>query len=210
MKLKINEIFNSIQGEGRYQGQPVTFIRLSGCTRKCDFCDTKYHTKINKDISPKSFAKGFKPKGNIIVFTGGEPLLQLEAIRELSYELPGNIEFHLESNGDLIEDWDWVAENIDGIFDYICISPKDSETAERVYNILNQGGWVLDWDIKVVTDLIKIGTDMLQFSTMLMPLTLYKEIDKIIRRDVWNYCITTNKFYSARLHVEVFGNKKGI
>jgi len=211
MKLKINEVFNSIQGEGRYQGQPVTFIRLSGCTRKCDFCDTKYHTKINKCISPKVFAKGLNILGNIIVFTGGEPLLQLEAIRELRYELPSNIGFHLETNGDLMKNWGWVAENVDGLFDYVVVSPKDKETAEKVYNILKKEGWVFDWDIKVVTNLGLIGGDMLKCATMLMPLTRYnRKMDTLIRQGVWEYCIKNNLSYSARLHVEVFGNKKGI
>ena len=121
MKLKINEVFSSIQGEGKYQGYPVTFIRLTGCTRECSFCDTKYHNKVNIEVSPKSFAKEFYPKNGIVIFTGGEPLLQKEAIKELRYEIPRNIQFHLESNGDLIKDWDWVANNLDGVFDYICI-----------------------------------------------------------------------------------------
>ena len=41
--MKINNIFKSIQGEGRYAGFPVVFIRTSGCTRKCPWCDTQYH-----------------------------------------------------------------------------------------------------------------------------------------------------------------------
>ena len=43
--MKITEIFQSIQGEGKYTGYPMTFIRTSGCTRKCSFCDTPYHTE---------------------------------------------------------------------------------------------------------------------------------------------------------------------
>ena len=55
--MKINEIFESVQGEGRAQGKPVIFIRLSGCTRKCDFCDTTYHTKYT-EMSPEELIFG--------------------------------------------------------------------------------------------------------------------------------------------------------
>jgi len=202
MKLKINEVFNSIQGEGRYQGCPVTFIKLASRNNKCN-------TEINTDINLKSFAKGLNPVGNTIVFMGDEPLLQLEAIRELKYELPSGIMFHLETSGELMTDWDWVAQNIDGTFDYVCITPEDKETAKRVYNILERGGWTFNWDIKVITDLIGIGKKMLKYSTVVMSLITHKEIDKIVRKSVWNYCVTANKFYSACLHVEVFGTKKG-
>ena len=40
--LKINEIFYSIQGEGRHTGMPAVFVRLSGCSMGCPWCDTKY------------------------------------------------------------------------------------------------------------------------------------------------------------------------
>ena len=40
--MRVNEIFYSIQGEGRYTGTPAIFIRLAGCNLRCDFCDTEH------------------------------------------------------------------------------------------------------------------------------------------------------------------------
>ena len=40
--MRVNEIFYSIQGEGRYTGTPAVFIRLAGCNLRCDFCDTEH------------------------------------------------------------------------------------------------------------------------------------------------------------------------
>ena len=42
MKYKVNEIFNSIQGEGLNLGKKVTFVRMAGCNLKCKFCDTNH------------------------------------------------------------------------------------------------------------------------------------------------------------------------
>ena len=42
MKLKVNEIYKSIQGESTYMGLPCTFIRLTYCNLRCSYCDTEY------------------------------------------------------------------------------------------------------------------------------------------------------------------------
>jgi len=218
MNLKINEVFRSIQGEGRYQGTKVLFARLSGCNRKCNFCDTKYHNAVNMNISAKNFIKKFQfyQDDEIVVFTGGEPLLQINEIRELFSDSYGST-FHLETNGDLIKDIGWFDHYIDSTFEYVCISPKDVKTAKRVNKILKQYEDTpqynrnVAWDIKVVTDLETVGVDMLKYATMLMPLTTRNQKkDQEIRRKVWEKCIQLNLFYSARLHVEVFGNERGV
>ena len=42
--MKVNEIFYSLQGEGRFTGRPAVFLRLSGCNQRCPFCDTRHET----------------------------------------------------------------------------------------------------------------------------------------------------------------------
>lgn len=104
----INEIFQTIQGEGYYSGTPSIFIRLQGCPVRCEWCDTKYTwTCNNKDkISNKEMIKKKKPDkkwsymnlkeiflllkikkwtARHIVITGGEPCLYnlLEITTEL-------------------------------------------------------------------------------------------------------------------------------
>ncbi|GEA10419.1 7-carboxy-7-deazaguanine synthase QueE [Alteromonas sp. KUL49] len=55
MTLKINEMFETIQGEGTYTGVPSIFVRLQGCPVGCSWCDTKHTWVINEDlaVSPK-------------------------------------------------------------------------------------------------------------------------------------------------------------
>jgi len=98
MKYKINELFETIQGEGSFTGQPSIFIRLQGCPVGCSWCDTKHTWDINLDdqVSPdvmfnkteetvqwSNFSaqdvlaliqeQGFQAKH--IVITGGEPCM---------------------------------------------------------------------------------------------------------------------------------------
>lgn len=77
MKLKIHEIFYSIQGESSRIGLPTVFVRLTGCPMRCVYCDTAYAfsggTNLEiADILAKVATYGTK----YVTVTGGEPLAQ--------------------------------------------------------------------------------------------------------------------------------------
>jgi len=77
LTLKINEVFYSIQGEGRYALYPCVFIRLSSCNLRCVWCDTTYsfYEGTNQNIS--DLVQQIKQyPSNLVEITGGEPLLQ--------------------------------------------------------------------------------------------------------------------------------------
>jgi 7-carboxy-7-deazaguanine synthase len=87
--LKVNEIFNSFQGEGHFVGCPATFLRLSGCNLNCSFCDTNHKKYDILDVnSVKEIVKEYmsNANNNLLVITGGEPLLQ-EEVNKLALEL---------------------------------------------------------------------------------------------------------------------------
>ena len=74
---KINEIFYSIQGEGRFAGTPAVFIRFAGCNIKCPFCDTEHQKGIA--MSDEEIIQEVKKyPTRLVVITGGEPTLQLD------------------------------------------------------------------------------------------------------------------------------------
>lgn len=111
--LKIREIFYSLQGEGGRAGQPSIFIRLSYCNKNCWFCDTDWSQGI--DYTVEKIAEEIKQyKGEWILWTGGEPTLQLTSdivdfFKKLGYKQA------IESNG---------SNSLPEGLDYITISPK--------------------------------------------------------------------------------------
>lgn len=85
MKIRVCEVFTSIQGEGPYIGLPAVFVRLSGCNLMCDYCDTKYSWNNGLEIEVSELSSKIGALGiRNVVYTGGEPLLQAEALQELA------------------------------------------------------------------------------------------------------------------------------
>lgn len=103
--MRVNELFVSIQGEGPLVGTPAAFVRLSGCNLlalpcgPCAFCDTKYAFAAGDEKSVEEVADFVRKAGvNLVVVTGGEPLLQQAEIAELLNLLPSHM-FNIETNG---------------------------------------------------------------------------------------------------------------
>jgi 7-carboxy-7-deazaguanine synthase len=76
-RVRINEIFHSLQGESTWAGLPCVFVRLTGCNLRCSWCDTAYafyegHQMDVADVVGKVDAFGC----TLVEITGGEPLLQ--------------------------------------------------------------------------------------------------------------------------------------
>ena len=120
-KLKVNEIFYSLQGEGANTGLPVIFIRLSGCNKNCSFCDTDHNEGVEMDMNEIHSKLLDFSSCNKIIFTGGEPLLQLEK-EHIQYLERAEYVVGLETNGTLPLYKGEV--NLD--FNYVSCSPKVS------------------------------------------------------------------------------------
>ncbi|MBP5199849.1 MAG: putative 7-carboxy-7-deazaguanine synthase QueE [Schwartzia sp.] len=94
-ELSVNEIFFSIDGEGKRAGKLAAFIRLAGCNLRCTYCDTGYAFADGKPMGVKEIAEAVEGWENVTV-TGGEPLCQdIHALLEL---LRGH-EVNIETNG---------------------------------------------------------------------------------------------------------------
>lgn len=101
-RLRINEIFHSIQGEGTRAGLPCAFIRLTGCPLRCRWCDTAYAFTEGQQQTVEEVLAQVRQFGcaNVEV-TGGEPLAQ-EAVYPLLARLADEFEtVLLETSGAL-------------------------------------------------------------------------------------------------------------
>lgn len=106
--MKVVEIFDSMQGEGKYMGCMATFVRFSGCNLQCPFCDEheKYSKAVEMDI-PDIVAKCNQA---FVVLTGGEPTLQPQLVDLIVTLHNAGHRVHIETNGtnDVPSNIDWV------------------------------------------------------------------------------------------------------
>lgn len=99
-RLRITEIFHSLQGEARDVGRPTVFVRLTGCPLRCVWCDTEYafHGGTWRDIDD-IVAEVAKYKTQHVCVTGGEPLAQRRCLALLTRLCDAGYAVSLETSG---------------------------------------------------------------------------------------------------------------
>lgn len=102
-RLRITEIFHSIQGESTYAGRRCHFVRLTGCNLRCTWCDSTYtFTGGGWMTFDEIFAKlATFPACDLVEVTGGEPLLQPRVSDFMQACLDRGFEVLLETSGSL-------------------------------------------------------------------------------------------------------------
>lgn len=76
-RLRITEIFHSLQGEARTLGRPTVFVRLTGCPLRCQYCDSEYAFYGGERMSLEAILEAVASHGaHYVCVTGGEPLAQ--------------------------------------------------------------------------------------------------------------------------------------
>ena len=126
IKIELDSIFTSIQGEGLNAGIPMTFIRLWGCNLNCSFCDTVLSdkptiTSPGKILSTVNEIRGENPN---ICITGGEPFHQPKQVYSLITTILSSApdaKIYLETNGTISHP---LVPLILRMVDYVSFSPK--------------------------------------------------------------------------------------
>lgn len=140
-KYPVNEIFDSIQGEGYWTGVPATFVRLQQCNLRCEWCDTKdtWDGQYRELTSSQILAEAHCER---IVITGGEPLLH--DLTELFQVLKdAGKKIHIETNGTQV----WLDTYPQEV--WITISPKKESSFDIHFSIkdkANEYKFVVDED----------------------------------------------------------------
>jgi len=112
---QVSEIFESMQGEGIYLGERQIFVRLFGCNLDCSFCDTRFFRF--KQYQPQELVTELLSFGDTyhsVSFTGGEPLLQKDFLKEtLKLSRSAGFKNYLETNGTLPDELSEVIDLVD-------------------------------------------------------------------------------------------------
>jgi 7-carboxy-7-deazaguanine synthase len=126
-RLRINEIFHSLQGEADAVGFPTVFVRLTGCPLRCQYCDTEYafHAGDWHDLDTiidevRSFGSRH------VCVTGGEPLAQPNCLKLLRRLCDAGFDVSLETSGAL--DIGEVDARVSRVVD---VKTPDSQEAAR-------------------------------------------------------------------------------
>jgi 7-carboxy-7-deazaguanine synthase len=220
--MQISELFYSIQGEGPAAGRPAIFIRLSKCNRACIGCDTVIKDKV-EEITPSSVISRVQnylktyPNSRII-FTGGEPLLQPDAINEIINGLPGQL-FDIETNGTLDTQTELFKR-----FNLIVISPKkdcfpsskesteffkkwakiSDEGRHNVFFKIVVGNLPWAWSEAEVKNAIS-ESNISPTRVWLMPAGDTNQKLGISGKNVWKVAARLGTNYSDRLHIRAGG-----
>jgi len=115
MTGRITEVFDSVQGEGLYVGEKQLFVRFFGCNLRCKFCDTRLSRFI--EYEPQELLeelKLYEDDYHSVSFTGGEPLLQVDFLKEvLKLSCTDGYKNYLETNGTLVGELEKVIDYLD-------------------------------------------------------------------------------------------------
>ncbi len=129
-KLYVTAIFTTVDGEANGfwgGGQVSTFLRLAGCNIRCSWCDTPHALQIGsgKQMTVDEVYTELKDSRKISI-TGGEPLVQSEALTDLVFRLSqgrsvadgGPPQISIETNGTFVPGFDLLHPNTSIIMDY--------------------------------------------------------------------------------------------
>jgi 7-carboxy-7-deazaguanine synthase len=227
--VKISEIFYSVQGEGMLTGAPSVFVRTSGCNLRCTWCDTPYTSWAPEGMAmdlAHIVAEVLRHPAAHAVVTGGEPMIQ-PAIVELTELLHGaGLHITIETAGTV-----WAPVTCD----LMSISPKLANSTPRereggrwaamherlrqqpdiVHRLMAEYAYQLKFVIAAPADMEEVErvidrVDADRSRVVLMPEGT--DTATLSERGRWlvEICKQRGYRFSPRLHVMLWGNRRGV
>lgn len=113
--MRITEIFFSLQGEGLHAGLPTVFVRTTGCPLRCTWCDSAYSFYGGEELSVDEILEAVdEHPTDRVCFTGGEPLVQKDAVDLVQRLLDDDRHVVIETSGSL------------DLSDYVDMQPREA------------------------------------------------------------------------------------
>lgn len=231
--MRVSEIFYSIQGEGKLTGMPSIFVRASGCNLRCTWCDTPYASwePDGSEMTVDEIIERVNSfPGSHVVLTGGEPVImpeieelatRLKPTKHLTLEtaatvfkpLPidlfslspklSNSTPHEREGGRFAEVHEKSRLRIDVIQQFIDHARSTNADIQLKFVVANQ------IDLREIYSLILRLHDIYPDEILLMP----EGTDQatLESRAAWliEVCKQTRHRFCPRLHIQLFGNKRG-
>lgn len=226
--MKYSELFHTIQGEGQLIGVPSVFFRTSYCNLRCTWCDTPYTSwqPENKDITVAESVAAIAQFGcKHVVITGGEPFIQTKELIVLCRELDKQgHHITIETNATLFAK---VAAHL------ISMSPKlhnsNPPSKNRFYKRHERGRICPDVIRKFINTytcqvkfVVDTPDDLAEIQTlqadigipaetiMLMPQGKTSRVLNQKQKWLVELCKENGYRYSPRVHVDIWGEKRGV
>ena len=226
----ISEIFYTIQGEGLLLGVPSVFVRTSGCNLRCNWCDTKYtswnasgeHVDVEQVLH-----QVLEFNCDYVVLTGGEPLIDKDITRLTHLLHQNNKHITIETAATIF--------NNDVVCDLASLSPKLSNSRpqglsekwiQRHESLRLQpqiiGRWIEKYnyqlkfvvseesDVQQILQLLKSLPTVTRNHIVLMPEGT--QVKPLHEKSLWltEICKKYGFRYTPRMHIDLFGNKRGV
>lgn len=210
-RLRITEIFYSLQGEARTAGIPTIFIRLTGCPLRCGYCDTTYAFQGGEWWTLTEILEHLKKfQTRYITITGGEPLAQKACIELLTALCDESYEVSLETSGAL--DVSQVDPRVSKVMDLK--TPGSGEEDKNLFSNIeylsrhDQVKFVIcdrndyDWAVSVLNEYNLSSRTEVLFSPCYGQLEL-KQLAEWVLQDQLSVRVQT------QLHKLIWGNEPG-
>ena len=226
--MKISELFYSVQGEGILSGVPSVFIRTTGCNLRCTWCDTPYTSWDPQGVEmllEEIVAEIGRFGAEHVVVTGGEPMIAPEIVKLTEALKAIGRHITIETAGTVFQPV---------VCDLMSISPKlsNSTPTERegglwaaqhdrlriqpavLLDLMRNYTYQLKFVVSTPEDLVEIKALVGELRPQKSRVLLMPEgtdVDTLRARARWvaEICKAEGYRFCARLHIELYGNRRG-